>query len=210
LKENLYTNFMLSKIDELTDPEEEVIERIHPSHFDTRHIKGTIIYPAVMLIAITALLGLILANIFELGVNPVYIAALYVFPLGMILFYEFRRRFVMYHFTNKKIVEEEGIFNKNINTLHYDNITHSTLDQDLEERVFGVSDIELDSAGESTTEIYLNGIRNASKYKSIIDQHAFSGDNQRKQNNQQDNLRNNTNQNKGNFSSGGEDFDSEF
>ncbi len=199
---------MFSKIDDYMSSGEEKIETIHPSRFDTRHIKGTIIYPGVMIIAITALLGVRMANLFNLGFNPAYITALYILPIGMMTFYEIRRRFVMYHFTDKQVVEETGIFNKTLNTLHYQNITHSSLDQDFEERIFGVSDIDMDSAGESTTELKLNGVRNAPKYKSMIDEHAFSNQNQgqNQQNNQ--NFGNNGNMNQGN-SDFGSDFDSD-
>lgn len=212
---------MFSKIDDYMSSGEEKIETIHPSRFDTRHIKGTIIYPGVMIIAITALLGVRMANMFNLGFNPAYITALYILPIGMMTFYEIRRRFVMYHFTDKQVVEETGIFNKTLNTLHYQNITHSSLDQDFEERIFGVSDIDMDSAGESTTELKLNGVRNAPKYKEIIDNHAFNNQNQNQGQNQQNNQNfgDNGNANQGNGNFGGDfnsdsnfddDFDSNF
>ena len=199
---------MFSKIDDYMSSGEKKIETIHPSHFDTRHIKGTIIYPGAMIIAITALLGARLTNIFNLGFNPAYITGLYILPIGMMTFYEIRRRFVMYHFTDQQVVEETGILNKTLNTLHYQNITHSSLDQDFEERIFGVSDIDMDSAGESTTELRLNGVRNAPKYKEIIDNHAFNNQNQgqNQQNNQ--NFGNNGNTNQVNGDLGG-DFNSD-
>ncbi len=202
---------MFSKIDDYISSGEEKIETIHPSRFDTRHIKGTIIYPGIMIIAITALLGVRMANMFNLGFNPAYITALYTLPVAMMIFYEVRRRFVMYHFTDQQVVEETGIFNKTLNTLHYQNITHSSLDQDFQERIFGVSDIDMDSAGESTTELKLNGVRNAPKYKEIIDNHAFNNQNQNQGQNQQNNQNfgNNGNMNHGNGNSDfGNDFDS--
>lgn len=182
---------MFSKVDELTNPGEEVIESIHPSHFDTRHIKGTIIIPLLLILAITSAVISSALNVFSFG-SPGLFAAFYLVPLLIAASYDFRRRFVNYHFTENQVIEEVGIFNKTINTMHYQNITHSTLDQDIEERIFSVSDIHIDSAGEGDTELILNGVKNAGKYKNLIDERSFN-------NNQQQQNRYNNSQGQNNF-----------
>jgi uncharacterized membrane protein YdbT with pleckstrin-like domain len=191
---------MFSKADELMNPGEEMIESIHPSRFDSRHIKGTLIIPGLLALAVTAaVIGSVL-DFVPFG-SPMFFAAVYMLPVAAGLFYEVRRRFVIYHFTDSQIIEEYGILNKDINTIHYENITHTTLDQDFEERIFSVSDIEIDSAGEAGTEIVLNGVRNAAKYKNMIDEKTFN-DNQQPQQHQGNNFNNNqetnSNQNPGN------------
>lgn len=202
---------MFSKADELMNPEEELIESIHPSRFDSRHIKGTIIIPGLLAFAVTAAVIGSALNYLPFG-SPALFAALYIVPVAVGLFYEVRRRFVMYHFTDSQIIEEYGILNKDINTSHYENITHTTLDQDIEERIFSVSDIEIDTAGEAGTEVMLNGVRNAAKYKNLVDEKAFN-DNQKPQqnqvnNNNQGNNFNNQNQgNKSNNQNPGNNFD---
>jgi len=116
----------------------------------------------------------------------------------------------MYHFTDSQIIEEYGILNKDINTIHYENVTHATLDQDFEERIFSVSDIEIDSAGEAGTEIVLNGVRNAAKYKNMIDERAFNDNQQPQQNqvnNNQGNNFNNQNQGRNSNQNPGNNFD---
>lgn len=198
---------MFSKADELMNPGEELIENIHPSRFDSRHIKGTVIIPGLLALAVTAAVIGSVIDFVPFG-SPGLFAILYILPVAVGLFYEVRRRFVMYHFTDSQIIEEYGILDKNINTMHYEKITHTTLDQDIEERIFSVSDIEIDSAGEAGTEIVLNGVRNAAKYKNMIDEKAFNDNQQPQQNqvnnNNQDNnfnsqnQRNNANQNPGN------------
>ncbi len=181
---------MFSKADELMNPGEELIESIHPSRFDSRHIKGTLIIPGLLALAVTtAVIGSVL-DFVPFG-SPGLFAAVYMLPVATGLFYEVRRRFVMYHFTDSQIIEEYGILNKDINTIHYENITHTTLDQDFEERIFSVSDIEIDTAGEAGTEVVLNGVRNAAKYKNMIDEKAFNDNRQPQQN--QENISNNQN-----------------
>ena len=191
---------MFSKVDELTAADEEVIESINPSRFDTRHIKGTVIFPGIIALVVTAaVIGSVL-DFIPFG-SPGIFAAFYVLPIALTLFYDLRRRFVMYHFTDGQIIEEDGILNKNINTIHYENITHTTLDQDFEERIFSVSDIEIDSAGEAGTELILNGVRNAGRYKNLIDEKAFNNSQQEQKNQFNNNQKGNFNdQNTGNSS----------
>lgn len=190
---------MFSKVDELTNPGEEVIDSIHPSHFDTRHITGTIIIPAALTVLITAAVIGSALNFVPFG-SPAVFAAFYLLPIAILAFYDLRRRFVIYHFTDNQVIEETGVFNKNINTMHYQKITHTTLDQDIEERIFSVSDIHIDSAGEGNTEIVLNGVKDAGKYKNLIDERAFNNSQQQQNqfNNNQNSNFNNQNQN-GNF-----------
>ena len=192
------------------NPGEEMIESIHPSRFDSRHIKGNLIIPGLLALAVTAAVIGSALDFVPFG-SPGLFAAVYILPVAAGLFYEVRRRFVMYHFTDSQIIEEYGILDKDINTIHYENIPHTTLDQDIEERIFSVSDIEIDTAGEAGTEVVLNGVRNAAKYKNMIDEKAFNDNRQPQQNQANNNQGNNfNNQNQGNISNNqipGSNFD---
>lgn len=191
---------MFSKVEELTEPSEEVIESINPSRFDSKYIKGTIVVPGILALVVTAAVIGSALNFVSFG-SPGIFAAFYILPVALFIFHDLKRYFVMYHFTDEQIIEEDGILNKDINTMHYEKITHATLNQDFEERIFSVSDIEIDSAGEAGTELILNGVRNAGKYKNLIDEKAFN-DGQQQQNQLNDDRNNNFNKkNLGNNSS---------
>lgn len=161
---------MFSSVDKTLADGESLEETVNPSRMDTRYFKNFLFAGFMTILVLVLTIQTATSNI--LPVHPSYAMALLVAPLIMAGLTELRRRFTMYHLTDKKIIEEKGILNKNWVSINYDDITHVKMNQDIEERVFGVSDIKIDTAGESTTELDMEGLKNPHTYKKKIMKHS--------------------------------------
>jgi uncharacterized membrane protein YdbT with pleckstrin-like domain len=156
---------MLSGIDQMLSEGETIEASVNPSRFDTKYSGRLLASIVLTALIIGASIGL---NQFT-SFNTLYGLILLVVPAGIVIWTEINREFVMYHFTGEKVVVEKGIMNKNFQTVEYGNITHTEVRQSLLERIFGVSDMWLNTAGEQDEDIKLNGLRDVSRYKSIIE-----------------------------------------
>jgi membrane protein YdbS with pleckstrin-like domain len=163
---------LFSKVDELVEPGEEVEQSVHPSRFDSEYVKP-ILTSAGLFLGVT---GILVGNIvMELGLPTPLILASYLIPLMVYARGDIKRRFVMYHFTDREIIEEFGIMNKDFNSIPYERIQDVVLDEDVEERIFDVGDIHIRTAGTDNSEQVLNGLKNPESYKVEIGKRATSG-----------------------------------
>ncbi len=157
---------MFSSVDELLERGEELEESVHPSRFDTRFFR---LYLVSFLLTVLVAAGV--AFEYSRGLLPFsqnYLLAGLLIPLLLVVYTEFKRQFVMYHFTDRKVITEKGILNKTIVSIYYSDVTHTQLNQKIQERIFDVSDLEVDTAGEHNTELWLNGLKNPQHYKKMI------------------------------------------
>lgn len=157
---------MFSSVEELLADDEELIESVKPAKTDSRYFKGYFLAAVLFVVLSVLVYGL---NVF-IGLNPIIAALVVIAPLLIAVKTEVERRFVMYHFTDRKIVVERGIFSKNFYSVNYDKITHVETIESFQERLFNVSDIHLHTAGEDEQEIVLNGVKDASRYRVMIDE----------------------------------------
>jgi len=163
----------MSGIEELLDAGEEIQQSVNPSRFDTKYIKSYLIAGGLIL-AIVALL--IAKSVFELEFLPSNLIAFgLIAPLALIVHGEVKRKFVAYHFTDREIIEENGMLDKNYINIPYSRIQDVSLDTDLEERIFDVGDLHIRTAGTHQSEQILNGLRDPESYKVVITRRS-SGD----------------------------------
>jgi len=153
---------MFSAVNEILGENEKLEETLNPSVFDSRYF-FTYLFVAILILGIVAGTFYVSGN-FELPFNPLYLLLLNVLPVLYVLKTEMRRRFIMYHFTDSKIIVEKGIFDKTWQSLYYSDITHAELVQNFEERIFDVSDLHIATAGESSMEVTLNGVKDPHRY----------------------------------------------
>jgi uncharacterized membrane protein YdbT with pleckstrin-like domain len=147
---------MLSSVEKILEEGEELEETVNSSLFDTRYFAK---YVFSLLGVLLVSLGVVyLESNFSLPFEGYYLSALVIIPILYGGYTEVQRRFKMYHFTDRKIILEQGILDKQWKSLYYTDVTHVELIQNIEERIFGVSDLYIDTAGEAGTELTLNGV----------------------------------------------------
>lgn len=162
---------MFSKVDELLDSGEELQRSVNPSAFDTKYVRS-ILAAVVLFLGVSALLA---ANtIFSLGLSNLMLVLLYILPAAFLLKSSLERRLVMYHFTDREIIEEEGFFNKDFNSIPYERIQDVVLDEEIEERIFDVGDLHIRTAGTDNSEQVLNGLRDPESYKVVVGRRSSS------------------------------------
>lgn len=173
---------MLSQIQDFIDNNEKLIETTNPSLFDTNYSKSFISGTALILLLITLLVGKAFG--FAGSIPYQIILAAFIVPGYLISSVITRRMFVMYHFTDRKIIEEDGILNKEYKSINYDDIDNVKLEEEIEERIFDVGDVYVDTAGRDKTEIILEGLRDPERYQSEITERANNSEQEDSQNNQ--------------------------
>lgn len=155
---------MLSQVEKLLGDDEELRTTINPSRYDSRYLNRFVIAGLIMVLGIVS----VLAGWME--VVP-FIPLTLLGGLGLVVasafafFTELRRRFVMYHVTTRKIIEETGIVDKRTVTVPFDRITNTFIEENLEERLFDVGDIHIATAGTDTPEMVLNGVKLPAEFK---------------------------------------------
>ncbi|MFB6241266.1 MAG: PH domain-containing protein [Candidatus Nanosalina sp.] len=160
---------MFSAVDELTDSDEEVQKSVNPSKFDSKYVKTFLTGVALFLMILAGMIGNV---ILDAGIPQIYFLVSLILPAAMILRGEIQRRFVMYHFTDREIIEEYGVFSKDFNTIPYERIQDVSLDEEFQERIFDVGDIKVRTAGTDNSEQILNGLRDPESYKVLLTRRA--------------------------------------
>lgn len=154
----------MSDIQDLLTQGEDLQEATGPSIGDSRYIKGYLLS-----------VGMIIAILFGafyplgLGINQMYILALLVVPGALLAKSEIDRHFVTYYITSEQVILRYGILNQTTESTTYSNITDVTMNKALNERIFGVGDIHVNTAGHDGEAIVLNGLKNPEKYKRMIE-----------------------------------------
>lgn len=162
---------MLSKVDEIVDTGETIQKSVHPSMFDQNYVHGYM----VTFTLVIAIVGSLAANSFILSdqiVPPLFIAALLVIPALVFIKSDIKRRGIIYHFTDRQIIEEQGILNKDYQSIAYSRVQDVQLNEGMEERMFNVGDLLIKTAGSSGAEVVLEGLKNPESYQRLISKRA--------------------------------------
>lgn len=108
---------------------------------------------------------------------PVYTRfALFALGILVVAYAEIRRYFVKYHFKSDRVREERGVFKRSVMTVRFERVTQVSLNEGPIERMMGIGDLEIDTAGKDTTELKLRGIKNPEEYREIIGKHTSDAD----------------------------------
>lgn len=161
---------MLSKVEELIEEGEQLQETTHPSRLNRTYVLW------YTLGAVVALLdGVFVYAAGSFPVQPVWWVYVLVFLIALLLagIGELRRSFVMYHFTDRKLAKETGILNKSLETVHYERVTETVLEETFWQRIFDLGDLSINTAGTDTTEVVLRGIKQPERYKVMIGDRAM-------------------------------------
>jgi membrane protein YdbS with pleckstrin-like domain len=161
---------VLSKVDEIVDTGETIQKSVHPSMFDSNYVHGYMVGFTLSVIIV----GVLAANSFVLeeGVPVIFVAPLLVVPAAVLLRSEIGRRKILYHFTDRQIIEEQGILNKDYQSIAYNRVQDVQLNEDMEERMFNVGDLLIKTAGSSGAEVVLEGLKNPESYQRLISKRA--------------------------------------
>ncbi|VVC72211.1 Bacterial PH domain protein [uncultured archaeon] len=97
-------------------------------------------------------------------------------PIGLavILYIELKRRGTTYLVTDRRIIKEVGIFGKASTTTIYSKITDIGMRQSAIQRIFGIGNIYIDTAGGDDMEIVIRGVGGVKRVKGEIEA-AWSG-----------------------------------
>lgn len=155
---------MSSSIEELLAEGEQVQMRTSPSIMDSSFVKSYVIAAALTL-------GIFLISVlpFQLPFNTLYLNILLVVPLGIIVKSEVERKFIKYFITSQKVIERRGILSQTTESTMYENITDVKLSKDINERIFDVGDLKINTAGHDGATIRLKGLKDPEEYKRTIE-----------------------------------------
>ncbi|MDY6778181.1 MAG: PH domain-containing protein [Candidatus Nanohaloarchaea archaeon] len=169
---------LFSKIDEFLEPGEELGETDIPSPMSHMYFWNYVVGVGVLLLVVASvpLSGMIMGMLpVSLPFGSFTFLPLAVLPLGYIAWTDIKRRFNMFHFTDRKVVSESGILSKNFNSIQYNDIVDVTLEQTFLERLFDCGHLRLSTAGSNTSEIRLYGLRDPEEYKVRVDSSRKEG-----------------------------------
>lgn len=154
----------MSGIEDLLTEGEELQEKTSPSIGDSKYIKGYIL-------SVLMIIGILAVSFYPLGLgfNQMYLLTLLVVPALLLTKSEIDRHFVDYYITSEQVILRYGILNQTTESTTYSNITDVTMNKALNERIFGVGDIHVNTAGHDGEAIVLNGLKNPEKYKRMIE-----------------------------------------
>lgn len=155
---------MSSSIEELLADGEEVQNSTNPSIMDSSFVKSYAISGALV-VGILAIAFLPL----ELPFSNFLILVLMVVPAGIVLRSELERRFIKYFITSQKVIERRGILSQTTESTMYENITDVKLSKDINERIFDVGDLKVNTAGHDGATIRLRGLKDPEQYKRTIE-----------------------------------------
>jgi Predicted membrane protein len=163
---------VFSKADQIVDAGEEVQKSVYPSVFDSQFVHGF-----MTSVSLFVLVSIFAAAAYFTDVVPVpvgVVSVLYVAPIAGFVRNGIKRRMIMYHFTGQQLIEEEGIMNKDYQSIKYDRIQDVQLDEDFEERMFNVGDLLIKTAGSSGAEVRLEGLKDPESYQRLISNRSGS------------------------------------
>lgn len=154
----------MSGIQDLLTQGEELQEETGPSIGDSKYIKG-------YLLSVLLIVAIVVAAFYPLGlgINQMYVLGLLVVPAALLVKSEIDRHFVTYYITSEQVILRYGILNQTTESTTYSNITDVTMNKAFNERIFGVGDIHVNTAGHDGEAIVLNGLKNPEKYKRMIE-----------------------------------------
>lgn len=160
---------MWSKAEKHLEPEEVVEAVIHPSARDIAYLKWHLLALALAVGNAAVLFGWVqVGSLLPAWLERQELWYGFIIPILLVAITEIRRRIRWYHFTDRKVMKETGIFNKHFVTIHYTKITETQLQQPFYKSILGVGDVLLSTAGQDGIEITVSGIRNPEDFKVMI------------------------------------------
>lgn len=167
---------MFSTVEDLLADDERLQRTINPSRFDSTYLRSFVIAFFLVVIGV----GIVGVGFLEQMMRLAAPVGVLVAVAGLLIasMAEVRRRFVMYHITDRKVIEETGIIDKEVVTVAFDQIANTAIDEDLQERLFDVGDIYISTAGTDTTEMVLNGVKDPAGFKVDLEE-LYMGEGQR-------------------------------
>lgn len=163
---------MFSSAGKLLESGETIRSTVHPSRLRIDYLKRLAL-GVVLAAGVSG--GILMA---QDQVLPSYLSqwmlyGLFIIPGFVLGWNELEHHFVMYHFTDRKFILEQGIFTKDFSTVPYDKITQVGIRQSLDERLAGIGTLEVEVVGTDNEELVLRGIRHPQKFRAKL---AAAGD----------------------------------
>ncbi len=124
-------------------PQETVLYHEHPAMFQNAPVKFV--------------LFVVLVPVFGLG-------------LALLFFWWLDTRAKALIVTEKRTILRRGIFSKSLNDIKNDDVRNIQVSQTFFQRIMGVGNISISSAGQSTVEIYAKGMPNPDSVRQFINQ----------------------------------------
>jgi uncharacterized membrane protein YdbT with pleckstrin-like domain len=128
---------------------EKVVRKFHPSplyYWGWYLVGALLIFPGVLLLVVPAFLGML-----------------------AIAYAELERRAVTYTITDRRIVKESGIFGKHTASTIYARVTDVNSSQSFMQRMLGIGNLYINTAGSPGPEIVLRGIGGMGAVKADIE-----------------------------------------
>lgn len=91
----------------------------------------------------------------------------FIFPVFIVDWY---RRSHNYFITNDRVFFEKCFISNNSTSIKFSNVSDVRFEQRLVERIFGVGDIYINTAGSSSVEMVIRDVKNPSKIKNMIEE----------------------------------------
>lgn len=152
----------LSAAGKLLDNNETIEHTTHPSRFNSQLLRK---YVAGGFLFVLLLAPIVLPVIDYPEPLRVLFYILFIVPVGFVLYAEMRRYAIMYHFSNKKFIMENGILKKNVSSVAYDNVTKVEIQQDFVDRIIDIGDLRVEVKGQEQKEILVTGVRNPQAFR---------------------------------------------
>lgn len=148
-----------------TGPEREVM-KVRRAMFRARPLSG-------LLLVVGVLVGLVGGVYYgTAGANPgagLGLGALAVVSAVALLVWWIKTHGSMLTITNKRAIERDGLLTKNISEVLHDDIRNVQTHQTFRQRLLGIGDIGISSAGQEDFEIQVRDVPNPGKLRDIID-----------------------------------------
>lgn len=155
---------MSSDIEDLLANSEEIQKRANPSIMDSSFVKSYLI-SGLLTVGVLVLAFMPV----DLGFNKLYLLVLLVVPAAIVLKSEIQRNFIKYYITSQQVIEKRGILSQTTESTMYENITDVKLSEAINERIFDVGDIKVNTAGHDGATILLRGLKDPESYKRTIE-----------------------------------------
>lgn len=156
---------IFSSADKLIEAGEEIQETRYRSRLDPTYLKrfmgaGGIAIVLSIIIVLGGTTGMLPDSI-----PTDYITALLIVPVLVILWIEIEHHSLMYHFTDKRMIEERGVFSKSFSSVPYKDITRVRISQDPSERILGTGNLKIEVKGTDQEEVVVNGVRHPQQFR---------------------------------------------
>lgn len=156
---------IFSSADKLVEAGEEIKEtqyrsRLAPSYL-TRFAGAGGLIIAIAAIALVGETTPVLPSV----IPSQYVGVLLVIPFAVILWIEVEHHALMYHFTDKRMIKEHGVFSKSFESVPYKDVTRVTVSQDPTDRLLRIGNLRVEVRGMDQEEVVVTGIRHPQQFR---------------------------------------------